>query len=200
MNQSVGICSSLVLNSRAVDGTSPETDHSRIDRLDVPWAFWWRGGVMSQRSRRQDPYPWTWEMPLAVILAVFVLISFGVHLGRAVANVVAGCDWRFPSRANLFSSLPAVLHGDAGAGLVDLHGPGASPSSLLMCVAATELILLAATMALIKLGLDRWGPGRMKGVATPGEAEKLLGATRLRRSRRIIRPDLYGKRRQGLWR
>ena len=42
---------------------------------------------MSQRSRRQDPYPWTWEMPLAVILAVLVLISFGVHLGRAVANV-----------------------------------------------------------------------------------------------------------------
>ena len=155
---------------------------------------------MSQRSRRQDPYPWTWEMPLAVILAVLVLISFGVHLGRAVANVLAGSDWRFPSRGNLFSSLPAVLRGDAGAGLVDLHGPVASPSSLLMCVAATELILLAATVVLIKWGLDRWGPGRMKGVATPGEAEKLLGVTRLRRSRRIIRPDLYGKRRQGLWR
>ena len=45
---------------------------------------------MSQRSRRQDPYPWTWEMPLAVILAVLVLISFGVHLGRAIANVLAG--------------------------------------------------------------------------------------------------------------
>ena len=64
---------------------------------------------------------------------------------------------------DLFSSLPAVLRGDAGAGLVDLHGPVASPSSLLMCVAATELILLAATVFLIKLGLDRWGPGRMRG-------------------------------------
>ena len=49
---------------------------------------------MSQRSRRRDPYPWTWEMPLAIISAVLVLISFGVHLGRAVANVLAGCDWR----------------------------------------------------------------------------------------------------------
>jgi hypothetical protein len=153
---------------------------------------------MSQRSRRQDPYPWTWEIPLAVILGELVLISFGVHLGRAVANVLAGCDWRFPRRGNLFSSLPAVVRGDAGAGLVDLYGPGASPPSLLMCVAATELILLAATVALIKFGLDRWGPGRTKGLATPGEAEKLLGVTRLRRSRRIIRPDLYGKRRQGL--
>ena len=155
---------------------------------------------MSQRSRRQDPYPWTWEMPLAVILAVLVLISFGVHLGRAVANVQAGGAWRFPSRVSLFSSLPAVLRGDAGAGLVDLHGPGASPSSLLMCIGTTELILLAPTVLLIKLGLDRWEPGRMKGLASRGEAERLLGVTRLRRSRKIVRPDLYGKHRQEVWR
>jgi hypothetical protein len=153
---------------------------------------------MSQRSRRQDPYPWTWEIPLAVILAVLVLISFGVHLGRAVANVLAGCHWRFPSRVDLFSSLPAVLRGDAGAGLVDLHGPGASPSSLLTCVAATELILLATSVVLIKVGLDRWGPGRTKGVATSSEAERLLGVARLRRSRKIVRPDLYRRRRQGV--
>src|SRR5215216_1924325 len=126
---------------------------------------------MSERSRRHDPYPWIWEMPLAVFLAVLVLISIGVHLGRAVANVLAGCDWRFPSRVDLFSSLPAVLRGEAGAGLVDLRGPGASPSSLLLCVGATELILLAAVVLLIKLGLDRWGPGRMRGVATSSEAE-----------------------------
>jgi hypothetical protein len=155
---------------------------------------------MSQRSRRHDPYPWTWEIPLAVILPILVLISFGVHLGRAIANVLAGGDWRFPSRVDLLSSLPPVLRGDAGAGLVDLHGPDASPSNLLLCVAATELILLAATVFLIKLGFDRWGPGRMKGVATPGEAEKLLGITRLRRSRKIVRPDLYGKHRHGVWR
>jgi hypothetical protein len=155
---------------------------------------------MSQRSRRQDPYPWSWEMPLAVILAVVVLISFGVHLGQAVANVLAGCGWRFPSRVDLFSSLPAVLRGDARAGLVDLHGPVASPSSLLMCIGTTELILLVATVCLIKLGLDRWGPGRTRGVATSSEAETLLGVARLRRSRKIVRPDLYGKDRHGVWR
>jgi hypothetical protein len=123
---------------------------------------------MSQRSRRQDPYPWTWEMPLAVILAVLVLISFGVRLGRAVANVLAGCAWRFPGRVELFSSLPAVLRGDAGAGLGGFHGPGASQSSLLVCVGATELILLTTTVLLIKWGLDRWGPQRMEGAATNG--------------------------------
>jgi hypothetical protein len=129
-------------------------------------------------------------MPLTIVVAILILVVFGMHLGRAVANVLAGCDWRFPSRANLFSSLSAVLRGDAGAGLADLHGLGASPSSLLMCVAATELILLTTTVLLIKFGFDRLGPGRMKGLASRGEAESLLGVTRLRRSRRIVRPDL----------
>ena len=151
---------------------------------------------MSQRSRRQDPYPWTWEMPLAAILAVLVLISFGVHLGRAAANMLAGSNWRFPSRAHLFSSLPAVLRGDPGAGPVDLHGPSASPSSLLMCIGTTELILLTTTVLLIKFGFDRWGPARTRGVATSSEAKKLLGVARLRRSRKIVRPDLYPNRRQ----
>ena len=128
------------------------------------------------------------------------LISFGVHIGRGVANALGGCDWRVPSRVHLLSSLPAVLRGDAGAGLVDLHGQLASPSSLVACVGATELILLTTTVLLIKLGWDRWGPGRLKGVASPGDAEKFLGVTRLRRSRRIVRPDLYGKRRYGVGR
>ena len=61
---------------------------------------------MSQRSRRHDPYPWTWEIPLVTVLAILVLIIFGVHVGRAIANVVAGSDWMFPDRVDLFSSLP----------------------------------------------------------------------------------------------
>jgi hypothetical protein len=152
---------------------------------------------MSQRSRRHDPYPWTWEVPLVTVFAILVLIIFGAHLGRAIANVVAGCDWRFPNRVDLFSSLPGVLRGDAAAGLISLDGPVASQSSLLMCVAATELILLAVTVLLLKWCLDRWGPGRMRGVATAGEAERLLGVARLKRNRRIVRPDLYRKDRHG---
>jgi hypothetical protein len=152
---------------------------------------------MSQRSRRHDPYPWTWEIPLVAVLAVLVLIILGAHLGRAIANLVAGSGWRFPNRVDLFRSLPGVLRGDAAAGLVDLDGPVASPSSLLACVAATELILLAFAVSLLKWGLGRWGPGRMRGVATAAEAEGLLGVTRLRRNRRIVRPDLYRKDRHG---
>ena len=35
--------------------------------------------------------------------------------------------------------------------------------------------------------------GGFKGMATPGQAEQLLGLGRLRRNRALIRPDLYPK-------
>jgi hypothetical protein len=148
---------------------------------------------MTQRSRRQNPYPWTWEVPLGVAVAVLALFALGVQLGRAVANGLTGIGWTFPTGAQFFESLPGVLRGNAGAGLTGLHGDVASASTLLVCVVGTELVLLALSVLLLKGGLDRWGPGRMRGMASVGEAERLLGVSRLRRVRRIVRPDLYGK-------
>jgi hypothetical protein len=147
---------------------------------------------MSQRSRRRDPYPWMWEIPTCVVVAIMLVMVCGVHLGRAIANVVVGADWVFPGRADLFGSLPAVLQGDAGAGIHDLDGSIPSSTGLWTCIAATELILLIACAVLLKMVLDRWGPARMKGMASPAEAERLLGVARLRRVRAVVRPDLYG--------
>ena len=50
-----------------------------------------------------------------------------------------------------------------------------------------------ATVWLGAWAYQRWGPGRMRGMATAAEAEKLLGVTRLRKVGGIVRPDLYGK-------
>ena len=147
---------------------------------------------MSQRSRRHDPYPWTWEIPTCVVVAITLVMVSGVHLGRAIANVVAGADWVVPERADLFRSLPAVLQGDAGAGIHGLDRSIASSTALWTYIAATELILLIACAVLLKMVLDRWGPARMRGMASPAEAERLLGVRRLRRVRAVIRPDLYG--------
>ena len=77
---------------------------------------------MSQQSRRRDPYPWTWELPLVVVLVILMLLVCGVQLGRGIANVLAGAGWAFPTRVELFRSLPAVLRGDAAAGLDGLSG------------------------------------------------------------------------------
>ena len=150
---------------------------------------------MSQQSRRRDPYPWTWEIPVGVVLMILLMLVCGVHLGRAVANVLAGASWAFPGRIELFRSLPEVLRGDAGAGLTGIRGHLSSPVILRVCVVATELMLIAVCVFVLKVVLKRWGPSRMKGMASSGEAERLLGVSRLRKNRAVVRPDLYQKRR-----
>ena len=150
---------------------------------------------MSQQSRRHDPYPWTWEIPVGIALVILLVLVCGVHLGRGIANVLTGAGWAFPGRVDLFKSLPDVLRGDAGAGLDGLDGYMPSPATLWTWTVVTEVMLLAVCVFVLKMVLDRWGPGRMRGTASRGEAERLLGATRLRKVRSVVRPDLYGKRR-----
>jgi hypothetical protein len=60
---------------------------------------------------------------------------------------------------------------------------------------AVEVMLLAVSVLLLKLVVDRWGPGRLRGMASRGEAERLLGVSRLRKVRSVVRPDLYGRNR-----
>ena len=148
---------------------------------------------MTQQGRRHDPYPWTWEIPIGVTVAVGLVLVLGVHSGRAVANAVAGSGWMYPGRAALFSSLAGVLAGDAMAGLVVQFETGATPGLLWVCIALVELLLLSGCLLLLRLGLDRWGPNRMRGVATRAEVDRLLGAGRLRKAAPVIRPDRYGR-------
>ena len=157
-----------------------------------------------QRERRRDPYPWTWEIPLAVTLAtVFVLIA-GIQFGRSAANLLAGAGWTWPdTNAGAFpspigtafwTSLPGVLAGDSVAGLPSPAPNGLAGSGLVWTsVALTEVTLLTATIWGGIYAYQRWGPGRMQGMATAAEAEKILGVTRLRKVASIVRPDLYGK-------
>jgi hypothetical protein len=121
--------------------------------------LWWsEGSRMSQQSRRRDPYPLTWEISLGIVLVILMVLVCGVHLGCGIANVLAGGGWAFPTRVELFRSLPPVLGGDAAAGLDGLNGSVSSPSAVWMWVVATELMLLAVAVFVLKLVLDRWGP------------------------------------------
>ena len=65
------------------------------------------------------------------------------------------------------------------------------PAAGLDGIVVTELAIVVISLLVLKIVLDRWGPGRMKGMASRGEAERLLGLTRLRRNSAVIRPDLY---------
>ena len=145
---------------------------------------------MLQQGRRSDPYPHTWEIPVGIAAGTVVALILGVQLGRGVANWTSGHGWTWPAGRNLFSSLVGILHGDAGAGLSP-SGGWASPAALTVWLIVVELLILAALAAGIGWGMRRWGPQRMKGMASATDAEQTLGLTRLRKVRTIIRPDLY---------
>ena len=100
--------------------------------------------------------------------------------------------WRIGTA--FWTSLPGILSGDSAAGLPGAAAPdGLAGRGLLWgSITATELALLTLTAWAGIWPYLRWGPGRMRGMATVSEAEKLLGVTRLRKVAPIVRPDLYG--------
>lgn len=144
-----------------------------------------------QRSRRTNPYPYTWEIPVVGVIALLLLLLVGLQAGRSVANLLAGNGWVFVPREGLFTSLGGVVGGDAASGLNGVAGP-ASAGLLWTCIAAVEVVVLAGCVWVGKWALDRWGTGRLQGMATTAQAESLLGRARLRRHAKVIRPDLYG--------
>ena len=149
-----------------------------------------------QRSRRTNPYPFTWEIPLFLFTALAFLLLMGLQAARSIANLIAGNGWVFVERPKLITSLGGVITGHADAGLEGLTSP-ATRSLLWTCIGVVELLVLIGCVVGLKWSLDRWGPGRLHGMATRAEAETLLGQTRLRRHAKVIRPDLYGSPKGG---
>ena len=159
-----------------------------------------------QRERLKNPYPWTWEIPAVLIGIMLFLVVVGIQLARSLANLLAGAGWTWPAAdtgafssplgAAFWTSLPGVVGGDAAAGLADPVPAQLAPASLVwVCLVLVEGVLLIATTWGGLVAYKR-GPGRMKGMATAAEAEKLLGVTRLRKVAPIVRPDVYGKHAQ----
>jgi hypothetical protein len=159
-----------------------------------------------QRERRRDPYPWTWEPPAAAAACLLLLVVVGIQLGRAVANMLAGGGWTWPgTRADggfrsplgtaFWSSLPGVVDGRADSGLAAPAPTEVAGRPLLWtAIAVTELAVLVTAGWVLAATYRRWGPGRMRGMASPAGAEKLLGVTRLREVAPLVRPDVYSTR------
>ena len=142
-----------------------------------------------QQSRRTTPYPYTWEIPLAGALAVGLVLVVAAQAGRSIANALSGTGWAWTSQSQLFTSLPAILTGDSRTGLDP--GPAASPGLLYTCLALVELIAIALIVWAVVAAMRRWGPARVRGMATRAQAQTLLGPGRLRRVAAVVRPDRY---------
>lgn len=149
-----------------------------------------------QQQRRHNPYPTTWEIPAAIALFAVAILLYGIHIGRGVATWFSGHGWVWPSPPALVSAIPGVLAGDAHAGLVGAILPAdAAIPGVVAWVVITESVLLSLITVASVWCWVRWGPGRMLGMATPSQVENVLGVSRLRKVRHIIRPDLYPKKR-----
>lgn len=147
-----------------------------------------------QHQRRSNPYPLTWEIPVLVLVGVLLVAVLGVHTGRGLATLVAGHGWTWPDPLELFRSLPALLAGDLTAGLPPGRLPVAAHAPLTVAVVITELVALTALVVAARPVLDRWGPQRLRGMATPTQADAVLGVRHLHQVRHLIRPDLYPRK------
>jgi len=146
-----------------------------------------------QRERVQDPYPWTWEIPLAIVCAALVVGVSACQLGRAVANWFAGAGWRWPTPDKLLTSVPRLLAGDAAAGLPGIDH-AANAAALWGWLIVGDLVVIIGFTSVGVVTWRSWGPGRMRGMATITEAHELLGQDRLWKVRHVVRPDLYSTR------
>ena len=143
-----------------------------------------------QRERVQDQYPWTWEIPLAVVCGVLVVGVAVCQFARSVANWFTGAGWLWPPPDKLVTSIPGLLAGDAAAGLSGVQHAASAAALWGWLFVFGVLTITASTLACVWVW-RRWGPGRMRGMATITEAHELLGEDRLYKVRHVVRPDLY---------
>ena len=135
-----------------------------------------------QRSRRHNPYPLTWEIPVGVACAVLLVLALGVHAGNGLAHLTAGHGWTWPDQRDLFASIPRVLASN-----------DATSVGVREWIVTVELMLIGSLGWAAFSTWQRWGPSRLKGMATPDQAGQVLGVRRLRKVAAIVRPDLHGR-------
>jgi len=147
---------------------------------------------MSSIARvRADPLPLAWELPAAAGLAWVAVAATLLPAGRGTASWLTGAGWVWPrTGAGLTASLVGLVAGHPGAGLAGTPVPGSGVVYLVVLLA--ELIWLGVSLVGLRVWWRTRGPGMREGLADRGEVEKVLGLSRIRRDRSVIRPDLYG--------
>lgn len=143
--------------------------------------------------RRPDPVPWSWEIPAGAALAWLCVAAAALLAARGVAGLLTGRGWLWPDSPRLFPALGGLATGRVGAGVESAGGTELSPMLVYGLAGTFEVVLLVAS---IWVGVRFWttlGPGRRPGMASRADAETILGVGRMRRVRKLIRPDLYGR-------
>jgi type IV secretion system protein VirD4 len=154
--------------------------------------------MSSIRRERRDALPLTWELPAAATLAWVAVAATLLPAGRGAATWLTGAGWVWPKKGTgLAASLAGLLTGHPGAGLTTADATGLPAAGVVyLLVVLAEVAWLIVSLLAAGIWWRTWGPGMREGLADRFEVEKVLGRSRIRRDRHVIRPDLYGQPRR----
>jgi type IV secretion system protein VirD4 len=139
--------------------------------------------------------PLTWELPAALALGWVCVTAMLLPSARGAASWLSGAGWVWPDTgASLIASLLGPMSGHPLAALTATTAAGLpGPSVVYALVTVFEALWLVVSLLGLRVWWQRWGPGMRAGLATRSEVQKVLGRSRMRRHRAVIRPDLYAK-------
>ena len=136
----------------------------------------------------------TWELPAAAAAATVAGMALMLPAGQGAAGVLIGQGWAWPQGTRaMLASLGGLISGHPGHGLTAEQAariPAAG--AVYLFIVLGELLLITAAVYAVVLWWHHLGPGAQLGMADRVEAESVLGLSGLRKSRKVIRPDLYG--------
>ena len=151
---------------------------------------------MTMQAQRRDPQPMSrgGELALVMAAAALLLLALAALLGLGLASAVWGSGWVWPHGSDTIGAvLGGIMGGHPGDGLpspLQAHVPGRAV--VYSAVAGAELLMLTVTGTAGVLFWRYHRPGdARRGMATRAEAEQVLGLSRLRSTKAIIRPDLH---------
>lgn len=137
--------------------------------------------------------PLTWELPAAAALAWMSVVALLLPAGRGASAWLTGGGWVWPTtEAGLTASLVGILEGHPASGLARAAASGLpGPGVVYLLLTLLEVLWLTVSLLGLRGWWRTWGPGVREGLADRGEVERVLGRSRMRRVRKVIRPDLY---------
>lgn len=147
-------------------------------------------------SRRRDPQPLSqgWEVPLLVLIVAVAGFGAAALVGQGAVAVVAGGGWVWPSGEGAAArGVAGLLSGRPGLGLTAGEVARLPTAwAIYVGVAVAEAVMVALTTGTVLFARRRWLPNDpRRGLASRAQAAEVLGASRLRRERTVMRPDLF---------
>lgn len=147
-----------------------------------------------QRLRDPQPLARGGEVAFVIVAGALLLLGLAALTGLGAAAAVFGAGWVWPDGVDQIGQvLRGVLSGHPGWGLPESLQEGVpGRAAVYSCIAVSELVMLSVvgTTGVLFWRSHRPGDAR-RGMATRAEAQQVLGRSRLRRARHLLRPDLF---------